>query len=617
LPVTRQVKVFSPAMRRLLIVVALAALPAVLSGGATADLVLVNGRIYTLDPAKPWAEAVAIAGDRLSAVGSSADVRALTGPDTRTLDLAGGFALPGFNDAHVHVESTGGLLVGANLLDVHEPKAFADRIRSAAGRLPKGAWITRGDWGAYEQWKAGSSGASSASGASGAGPFTPNRELIDPVTPDHPVFVNRFDRSMYLANSLALKLAGVTESTPVPEGGEIVKDAQGRLTGILKGSAADLVRKAIAPISFEQRLVQVRAVMQEAREGGVTSIQDLSSAEQVQAYQALKQRGELTVRINIRPTLYEVEHVAALGLSRGFGDEWLKLVGFKAWVDGIMGSSAALFFEPFNHDPRNRGILRHVMFPEGREGAAMSMKDGDHYTAFPPGNLERLIKAAAKTGVPPHVHAIGDLGNRILLDVYERVLTEEKLVDSDHRWRVIHAQTIHPDDYARFGKLKLVAEVNPYHISDDMRWMEERIGRERSRGAYPFRRLKEAGAVLIFGSDSPGTNAARYYLSPVYGLYAAVTRQTLSGEPKEGWFPDQRLTIEEALEAYTKGPAWASFEEGLKGTLTPGKLADVAVFDRNLIEVAKTRPAELLKARVRYTITGGKVVYDGTQSTRR
>jgi predicted amidohydrolase YtcJ len=607
-------------MRRLLIVVALAALPAVLSGGATADLILVNGRIYTLDPAKPWAEAVAITGDRLSAVGSAADVRALTGPGTRTIDLAGGFALPGFNDAHVHVESTGGLLVGANLLDVHEPKAFADRIRSAAGRLPKGAWITRGDWGAYEQWKAGSSGAQGAQGAQGArgaGPFTPSRDLIDPVTPEHPVFVNRFDRSMYLANSLALKLAGVTESTPVPEGGEIVKDAQGRLTGILKGSAADLVRKAIAPISFEQRLVQIRAVMQEAREGGVTSIQDLSSAEQVQAYQALKQRGELTLRINIRPTLYEVEHVAALGLSRGFGDEWLKLVGFKAWVDGIMGSSAALFFEPFNHDPRNRGILRHVMFPEGREGAAMSMKEGDHYTAFPPGNLERLIKAAAKTGVPPHVHAIGDLGNRILLDVYERVLTEEKLVDSDHRWRVIHAQTIHPDDYARFGKLKLVAEVNPYHISDDMRWMEERIGRERSRGAYPFRKLKEAGAVLIFGSDSPGTNAARYYLSPVYGLYAAVTRQTLSGEPKEGWFPDQRLTIEEALEAYTKGPAWASFEESLKGTLTPGKLADVAVFDRNLIEVAKTRPAELLKARVRYTITGGKVVYDGTQSTRR
>jgi predicted amidohydrolase YtcJ len=607
-------------MRHTLALLALLTAPAVFAAGAAADLILTNARIYTLDPAKPWAEAVAIAGDRILAAGSAAEIRALGGPGTRTIDLAGGFALPGFNDAHVHTEGTGALLVGANLLDVHEAKAFADRIRGAAARLPKGSWITRGDWGAYEQWKAGSTGApgaQGAQGAQGAGPFTPHRDLIDPVTPEHPVFVNRFDRSMYLANSLALKLAGITESTPAPEGGEIVKDAGGRLTGILKGSAADLIRKAIPATPFEQRLVQVRAVMQEAREGGVTTIQDLTSAEQLQAYQTLKRRGELTVRINVRPTLYEVEHVAALGLSRGFGDEWLRLVGFKAWVDGIMGSSAALFFEPFNHDPRNRGILRHVMFPEGREGAAMSMKPGDHYTAFPPGNLERLVKGAAKIGVPPHVHAIGDLGNRIILDVYERVLTEEKLLDTDHRWRVIHAQTIHPDDYPRFGKLKLVAEVNPYHISDDMRWMEERIGPERSRGAYPFRKLKQAGAVLIFGSDSPGTNAARYYLSPVYGLYAAVTRQTLNGEPKEGWFPDQRLTIEEAIEAYTKGPAWASFEEEIKGTLAPGKLADIAVFDRSLIEVAKTRPAELLKARVRYTIVGGKVVYDGTLSTKR
>jgi predicted amidohydrolase YtcJ len=603
-------------MKRFLTVLALTTAPVLLAGAAAVDLILINGRVYTLDPAKPWAEAIAIAGDRIVAVGTATEIRALAGPDTRTLDLAGGFALPGFNDAHVHTEGTGQLLVGANLLDVHEPKAFADRLRAAAARLPKGSWITRGDWGAYEQWKAGSTGAQGAQGAQGAGPFTPHRDQVDPVAPDHPVFVNRFDRSMYLANSLALKLAGITESTRAPEGGEIVKDAQGRLTGILKGSAADLVRKAIPATPFEQRLVQVRAVMQEAREGGVTTIQDLTSAEQLQAYQTLKRRGELTLRINIRPTLYEVEPVAALGMSRGFGDEWLKLVGFKAWVDGIMGSSAALFFEPFNHDPRNRGILRHVMFPEGREGAAMSMKAGDHYTAFPPGNLERLIKAAAKLGVPPHVHAIGDLGNRILLDIYERVLTDENLVDTDHRWRVIHAQTIHPDDYARFGKMKLIAEVNPYHISDDMRWMEERIGTERSKGAYPFRKLKQAGAVLVFGSDSPGTNAARYYLSPVYGLYAAVTRQTLTGEPKEGWFPDQRLTIEEAIEAYTKGPAWASFEEEIKGALAPGKLADIAVFDRNLVEIGKTKPADLLKARVRYTIVGGKVVYDGTRSTR-
>jgi hypothetical protein len=574
-----------------------------------ADVVLVGGRVYTLDPARPWAEGLAIVGDRIAAVGTAAAIRKWAGPGTRVVDLKGAFASPGFNDAHVHMDATGALLVGVNLLDVHTEAPFVERVRDATTRLPKGSWIVRGDWGAYEQWGAGTTGAAAAAGAR-SGPFTPDRRMIDAVTPDHPVFVNRFDRSMFLANSLALKLAGITEETAAPPGGEIVKDAGGRLTGILKGGAADLVRKVIPPIGFEQRLVQVRAVLREAREGGVTTIQDLSTAEQVMAYQELRRKGELTARIGIRPQLYRAEDLATLGFSRGFGDDWLRLVGFKAWVDGIMGNSAALFFEPFHHDPRNRGSLRHIMFPEGQEGAAMTMTDKDHYTRFAPGNLERLVKVAARSGVPPHVHAIGDLGNRILLDVYERVLAEEGLLGTDHRWRVIHAQHVHPDDFARFGQLKLVAEVNPYHISDDMRWMEERIGNERARDAYAFRKLMNGGAVLIFGSDSPGTNAARYFLSPVYGLYAAVTRQTLKGEPAAGWFPDQRLTIEEAIEAYTKGPAWATYEEDRKGTLAPGRLADVAVFDANLVEVGRTRPADLLKAKVLFTLVGGKIVYE-------
>ena len=574
------------------------------------DLVLLNGRVYTVDAARPWAEAVAIGGERIVAVGSSAEVRALAGARTRTIDLRGAFVSPGFNDAHVHIDATGALLAGVNLLDVHEPSAFRDRIRDAAQRLPRGAWVTRGDWGAYEQWAAGSSGSAAGGKTSAAGPFTPSRDLIDPVTADHPVLVNRFDRSMYLANSRALALAKIDGATPNPPGGEIVRDAGGRPTGILKGEAAEMVRRVIPPIPFEQRLVQVRAVLREAREGGVTTMQDLTSPEQLMAYQEIKRRGELTSRIMLRPTLYQAEQVAALGLSGGFGDDWLKLIGYKAWVDGIMGASSALFFRPYDNNPNNRGNLRHVMYPEGVEGAAMQMTERDHYTRFPPGNLERLLQIAVKTRVPPHVHAIGDLGVRILLDVYERVLTGQHLVDADHRWRVIHAQVVHPDDFPRFGKLKLVAEVNPYHVSDDMRWMDERIGRERSRGAYAFRRLKDAGAVLIFGSDSPGTNAARYFLSPVYGLYAAVSRQTLTGEPKDGWFPDQRLTIEEAIEAYTKNPAWASFEEDLKGTITPGRLADLAVFDTNLVEAGRTNPAALLKAKVLYTITGGRIVHE-------
>jgi len=574
-----------------------------------ADTILVNGKIYTLVESRPWVEALALKGDRILAVGTNEEIRRFKGAATREVDLAGAFASPGFNDSHVHVDGTGALLTGVNLLDVHEPGAFRERIQGASERLPKGSWITRGMWGAYEQWQAGSSGEASSSQKS-SGPFTPDRSLIDAATPDHPVLVSRFDRSMHLANSLALKLAGIDESTPSPKDGEMVKDASGRLTGVLKGKAVDLVEKVIPPISFEQRLVQVRAVLKEAREGGVTTIQDLTSAEQLMAYQHLKRNGELTVRIMIRPSIFQAEHVAALGLTRGFGDDWLKLIGYKGWVDGIMGSSGAMFFTDYDHAPGNRGLLRPPMLPESVEGAAFKLGSSDHYTEYPPGTMEKLIKQWLPTGVPPHIHAIGDLGNRILLDIYERVLTEAGMVDSDHRWRVIHAQVLHPDDFARFSKLHLVAEVNPYHVSDDMRWMEERIGKERSLGAYAFRKLKDSGARIIFGSDSPGTNAARYYLSPIYGLYAAVSRQTLTGEPKEGWYPDQRLTIEEAIEAYTRGPAWASFEEDIKGTLAPGKLADVAVFDQNLVEVGANDPAKLLEAKVLYTIVGGTVVYE-------
>jgi predicted amidohydrolase YtcJ len=584
-------------------------LAGVLAGRAQdADLILVNGTVYTVDPARPWAEAVAIAGDRIAAVGTSADVRRRAGRHARIIDLRGAFVSPGFNDAHVHVDSTGALLTGANLLDVHDQARFVERLRGAVERLPKGSWITRGDWGAYEQWGAGSAG-QPASGRAGA-PFMPDRSYVDPVTPDHPVFVSRFDRSAFFANALALRAAGISEATVAPPGGEIAKDASGRLTGVLKGAAADLVASAVPPVSFAQRLAQVRAVLREAREGGVTTLQDLTTAPQLGAYQELRRRGELTARLLLRPQLWEAPHVAALGVSRAFGDEWLKFIGFKAWVDGIMGSSGALFFEPYAHDPGNRGYPRHIMFPEGAEGAALRMTQGQRYTDFGPGNLEKLIEQAADTGMPPHVHAIGDKANRILLDVYERVLTRRKMVDGDHRWRVIHAQVVHPDDFARFGALKLVAEVNPYHVSDDMRWMEERIGKERNQGAYAFRKLKDAGAVLIFGSDSPGTNAARYPLSPVYGLYAAVTRQTLEGEPAGGWFPDQRLRIEEAIDAYTRAPAWASFEEDRKGTISPGKLADLAVFDTNLVDAGRSDPRALLRARVRYTIVGGRIVYE-------
>ena len=574
-----------------------------------ADLVLVNGRVYTADQGRPWAEAVAVRGDRLVHVGTSVDVEALVGPATRRIDLGGAFVVPGFNDAHVHVDQTGALLTGVNLLDVHEPVSFAERMAAAAARLPAGSWITRGDWGAYEDWGAGSSGAGETA-TTGRTRFVPDRALIDAVTANHPVLVNRFDRSVFLANSRALELAGLGPDTPSPEGGEIARDETGRLTGVLTGTAVDLVRRVVPPVPFGQRLVQVRAALREARESGVTTIQDLSSPEQVRAYQELHRRGELTARLRLRPTLFTVDHVAALGIGQGFGDEWIRFIGYKAWVDGIMGNSSAMFFRPYDHDPANKGLLRDIMLPESVAGAADRMHEASHYTEFPPGNLERHLERAVATGLTPHVHAIGDRGNRILLDIYERVLTNAGLVGQDHRWRVIHAQVVHPDDFARFGRLGLVAEVNPYHVSDDMRWMEERIGAERSRGAYAFRRLKSAGATIVFGSDSPGTNAARYYLNPMYGLYAAVSRQTLEGTPAGGWFPGERLTIEEALDAATRAPAWASFEEATLGSLQAGKLADLAVLDTHLVDAGARDPRRLLEAKVLYTIVGGRVVHE-------
>ena len=579
------------------------------SGPGAADLVLVNGRVYTLDEQQPWAEAVAIQGERIIAVGSNGEIRHMAGSNTRKIELDGAFVLPGFNDAHVHIDATGALLTGANLLDVHEADKFTERIAAAASRIPEGSWITRGDWGAYELWAMGSAGA--AATESPPERFKPNRDLIDDVTPNHPVFVNRHDGEVFLANGRALDLAGINERTQAPRGGVIERDASGRLTGILTGSAVNLVRRAIPPLPFDTRMANFMAALHEARIGGVTTMQDLTSAPQVMVYREAQRRGDLTCRIQLRPMLDEVEHIAELGISEGIGDDWIKFIGLKAWVDGIMGSSGAMFFEPYDHDPGNRGLVREIMKPEGRPGAALSMGLDDHYTDFPPGAFERLLEAAVPTRVPPHVHAIGTLGNRILLDVYDKVLKEHDMVDSNHRWRVIHAQVVHPSDMPRFGELNLVAELNPYHVTDDMRWMEERIGPRRSAWAYAFRDLKDAGAVLIFGSDSPGTNAARYYLSPVYGLYAAVTRQTLEGEPADGWFPDQRLTIEEAIEAYTKAPAWATFEEDVKGTLSPGMLADIAVFDTDLVEVGRSNPAGLLEASVLYTIVGGKVVYEG------
>jgi len=556
-----------------------------------AELVLMNARVWTVEEAQPEATAVAIRGQRIIKVGSYGDMRSVIREGyTRILNLEGKLVLPGFIDNHVHFAAAGRLLLGLNLLDVNEPAAFRTRVAEAAGRLPAGAWLVGGNWGAYAQWAQGSTGADASK--TEVKEFLPDKTLVDSVTGDHPAFISRFDQQLFLANSLALKAAGITRETTDPENGEIVRDENGEPTGLLRGAAAELVRKVIPPPSKEQRLAEARRSLEEARRWGVTTMHDnTADFEQFELLQELRKSGELTSRIWARMWLSDWEKVRDyIRLYRippakgGWGSQYIRLGGLKAWVDGIMGNSTALFDEPYDHQPENSGRLRDVMFPEG--------------------NLYRLVKGADLAGFTVTVHAIGDKANRILLDTYAQIFQENPA--RDRRFRVVHAQVVHPDDFKRFGELGLVAEVQPYHCIDDMRWMEERIGR-RARTAYAFRTLRDNGAVMSFGTDWPGTQAAYYPINPLLGIYAAVTRQTVTGQPEGGWFPQERIPIEEAIRYYTLNNAYATFEENIKGSIKEGKLADLVVLDRDILSLP---PQELLKAQVVYTLFDGKIVYE-------
>ncbi|MBI4466723.1 MAG: amidohydrolase [Acidobacteria bacterium] len=582
-------------LRALCLLFILAGLPALLlpqePPARPANLALFNTRVWTGQADQPLAEAVAIRGNRIIRVGSNQEVNKLVAEGyTRILDLRGRLVLPGFIDNHTHFASAGRLLLGLNLLDVNDPETFRGRVREAAGRLPAGSWLVGGDWGAYAQWAKDSTGQPAAAEAK---EFLPTKELIDPVTGDHPALISRFDGGVYLANSLALQAAGITRETPNPEGGEIGRDTAGEPTGLLRGAAAKLVQDISPAPSHEQRKAEALRALEEARRSGVTSIHDnVADFDQLEMFRELQKENLLTVRVWARMWLSEWERVrdyirlyripAATG---GWGDQYIRLGGLKAWVDGIMGNSTALFSEPYSNQPDNRGRLRDVMFPEG--------------------NLHHLIKEADLAGFTITVHAIGDAANRILLDTYAQVFSENP--GRDRRFRVVHAQVVQPDDFSRFGKLGLIAEVQPYHCIDDMRWMEERIGRERARGAYAFRSLIEGGAKLSFGSDWPGTNASYYPINPLLGIYAAVTRQTLTSQPPGGWFPAQRVTMEEALRLFTLANAYATFEENIKGSIKEGKLADLVVLDRDILA---RPPAELLETQVLYTIFDGRIVYE-------
>ena len=562
-------------------------------GEPGADLILRNGRIWTGDSTQQYAEAVAIRGERLVAVGSNADADRHRGSSTRVIDLAGRFVTPGFIDDHTHFSSAGALLIGANLLDVSTPDSLAARVKAAVARMSPGAWLTGGDWGAYEDDPANSTG--SSGGAQGPR-FSPDLSIIDSVSGSTPVLLNRWDRSAYLANGLALQAAGLSCDRPAP-GLECVG---GQATGRVSGAALARVRAAIAPKTFDQRLREARAAMEHLAELGVTTIHDNTPPFQLPVYTELKLRGELTVRVFARPTLDKWNELAYAGVSPGFGDDWIRLRALKGFVDGIQGNSTARFYEPQLHSGR-RGEWRDSTNTAATNGAGSGM--------MPAGNMERLLFGLDSAGWWANVHAIGDEAIDTVLTIMEKVMTTNG--PRERRWRIIHSQVIRNAAVAeRYKRLGIIAEVQPYHAIDDMRWMEPRIG-DRAKWAYAFKTFHDAGVPLLFGSDWPGTNASWYTANPMVILYAAVTRQTMDGKPEGGWYPEQRLDLETSLRSYTLNNAWAEGEEQSKGSLTVGKLADLVVIDRDLFAI----PApELKEARVMLTIVGGKVVYDRESS---
>lgn len=555
------------ALLRPLLTIALAAVPAFAQSKPAADLIITNAKVWTVDKARPTAQAVAILGDRIVAVGSNADAEAWRGANTRMIDAGGKLLLPGFDDAHVHFVSGGFQLDAVQFNDTTSAEEFVRRIGEQAKRTPKGEWIQGGDWD-ETKWSPAQ---------------LPTKELIDPLTPDTPVLLSRYDGHMALANSVALRLAGVTAQTPDPPGGAIVRDAQGNPTGALKDAALDYVYKVVPAPSHDQRRNAVKRALAHAASLGVTSVQDMNPEyADIAVYSELLRANALTARIYAAPLITQVDDQAKLGIGHAFGGPYLRIGALKGYADGSLGSRTAYFFQPFDDQPSNHGLLSDAMQP------LSLMRD-------------RMMTADA-AGLQLCTHAIGDQGISIILDLYGEVVKAHG--EADRRFRIEHAQHMAGKDFDRFAQLKVIASVQPYHAIDDGRWAEARIGHDRASRTYPFRTFLDRGVRLAFGTDWSVAP-----LNPMLGIYAAVTRATLDGKHPEGWFPEQKLTVAEAVEAYTMGSAYAEFQEKEKGSITPGKLADMVLLSDDIfsIDPVKVRDVKTLK-----TIVGGKIVWDVT-----
>ena len=528
-----------------------------------ADLVITNAIVWTGDARQPDATAVAIIGDRIVDVGSSTDIDRWRGPATTVVDAEGRRVLPGFNDAHVHLIDGGTALDNVNLKDAETPAEFARRIGERAKSKP-GEWILGGEWD-DQRWTPAE---------------LPTRQLIDDVTSATPVFVTRYDGHMALANATALGRAGITESTPDPPGGAIVRDANGLPTGVLKDAAMESVARVIPKMTPDQRLAVVKRALRYAASVGVTSLQDMNpSYDDIGVYAELANRNELTARIYAAPLELGWYDQAKLGVHRSFGSSWLRIGAVKGYADGSLGSTTAYFFQPYTDAPQTRGLLSDEMQPVD--------------------DMRVRLMAADHAGLQLCMHAIGDAGISAILDLYGDVIRANG--ERDRRLRIEHAQHIAPKDFDRFAAMKVIASVQPYHAIDDGRWAERRIGPDRIKTTYAFRTLIDKGVRLALGTD--WTVAP---LNPMLTLYAATTRATLDGKHPDGWVPEQKISIVEAVRAYTSGSAFAEFQDTVKGTIVRGKLADLVILSDDVFSI----PAARLKdVQVLTTVAGGKVVH--------
>ena len=532
----------------------------------SATLIITNAAVYTVDKQHPTAEAVAVIGDRVVAVGSSTEIDLWRGPETKVIDVGRKLVLPGFNDAHLHFMQGGAQLDQVQLTDAASPQDFTKRIAAQVKKTPKGEWILGGRWDETKWPKQ----------------ELPTKELVDAVTGATPIFVERYDGHEALANSAAMKLAGVDAKTADVPGGVIVRDASGNPTGVFKDAAQELIYKTVPPMSHEQRIRVARRALQYAASLGVTSAQHMNPEfADVAAYSQLAENGELTTRIYAAPMETDWRDQAKVGIRHAWGSSYLRLGAVKGYADGSLGSRTAYMFEPFADDPGNTGLLSDEMHP-------------------PSAMRERLMGADA-AGLQIRVHAIGDRAISMMLDIFSDIEKEHGY--HDQRFAIEHAQHMAQKDFERFAKLHVIASMQPYHAIDDGRWAEKRLGHDRARYSYAWRTFLDHGVTLAFGTDWPVAP-----LDPIVGLYAAVTRATLDGKNPGGWIPEEKITLPEAVEAYTMGSAFTEFQEREKGSITPGKLADMVILSDNIFDL---KPEAIRNVKVQTTIVGGKIVYGG------